>query len=256
VIVNDFGQGKAVFLNLEIASYAYDRLQPDSSTSLPELLEGVFGLAQIEPRVRVLDSDGKRLPGTEIVRFANGAYEHVAIFRNPQFDDGGWGCYPTSKAPGWAGEIDNALLEKQAAVTISWSSAMHTYDIRGRQEAGETTKQQAVLDPWSPLAFTRAPAPVPQFRAEAPDQIQAGTPLTVTLRDETSLPEETFRVVRLEFVTPEGRPYEFYARNVLLKSTPHTERFSLSYNDPKGRWRVHIRDVMTGRAQDVSFNLV
>jgi Beta-galactosidase trimerisation domain len=256
LIVNHFGQGKAVFLNLEIASYAYDRLQPHSPTSLPDLLEGVFGLAQIEPRVRVLGADGKRLPGTEIVCFANGAYEHVAIFRNPQFDDGGWGSYPTSKAPGWAGEIDNTLLESQAQVTISWPASMHTYDMRGRQEIGETTKHQAILDPWSPLTFTRAPMPVPQLRVQASEQVQPGTPLALTLTDESSLPEATFRVVRLEFVTPDGSPYDLYARNVLVRSTPHTERFFLSYNDPKGRWRVRVRDVMTGRIQDAAFNLV
>jgi hypothetical protein len=256
VIVNDAGQGKAVFLNLEITSYAYDRLQSDSPTSVPEIVQGVLGLARIEPRVRVLGSDGKRLPGTEIVRFANGAYEHVAIFRNPQFDDGGWENYPTSKAPGWAGEIDNTRLEKQAQITISWSASMHTYDIRGGREIGEVAKHEAVLDPWSPLCFSRAPVPVPQLRVQAPEQIQPGAPLAITLTDETPLPEATLRVVRLEFFTPEGRPYQLYGRNVLVKSTPYTERFFLSYNDPKGRWRVNVRDVMTGRVQDASFNLV
>ncbi|MGI8958443.1 MAG: beta-galactosidase trimerization domain-containing protein [Bryobacteraceae bacterium] len=64
VIVNDFGQGKAVFLNLEISSYAYERLQPHSSTSLLNLLEGVLGLAQIEPRVRVMDANGKPFAGS------------------------------------------------------------------------------------------------------------------------------------------------------------------------------------------------
>jgi hypothetical protein len=256
VVVNTFGQGKAVFLNLEISGYAYDRLQPDSLTNLPEIIEGVLGLAQIEPRVRVLGSDGKRLPGTEVVRFANGAYEHVAIFRNPQFDDGGWGSYPTCKAPGWAGEIDNAFFETPAPATINWSDSMHTYDVRARQEIGLTAKYQTVLDPWSPLVFSRTPAPVPQLRVETPEQLQAGNPLTMTLRDENPLPEATFRVLRLEFFTPDGRAYELYSRNVLVKSTPHTERFFFAHNDPKGRWQARVRDVMTGRPQDVPFKLV
>jgi hypothetical protein len=256
VVVNDFGQGKAVFLNLEVSGYAYDRLQPGSLTSLPEIVEGVLGLAQIEPHVRVLDADGKRLPGTEIVRFANGPYEHVAIFRNPQFDDGGWGSYPTSKAPGWAGEIDNTFLETPAQVTIHWSDLMCTYDVRARQEIGLTAKYQTVLDPWSPLVFSRTPAPVPRLHIDAPEQLQAGNPLTVTLRDESLLPEATFRVVRLEFFMPDGRAHELYSRNVLVRSTPHRERFFFAWNDLKGRWQMRIRDVMTGRAQDIPFKLV
>jgi len=89
------GQGKAVFLNVELASYPYHRLTPSLRTSLPEIMEQIFGLAGIEPQVRVLDATGNRLPGMEVVRFANRTYEHVAVFRNPQFDDGGWENSPT-----------------------------------------------------------------------------------------------------------------------------------------------------------------
>jgi Beta-galactosidase trimerisation domain len=255
LIVNDFGRGKAVFLNLEISSYAYDRLQPHSATSLPDLLEGVFGFAQIEPRVRVTDADGKRLPGTEIVRFANGPFEHVAIFRNPQFDDGGWGDYPTEKAGEWAGQISNTLLEEPAQVTVSWPGPMHTYDIRGRKDLGEAAKYEAVLQPWGPLTFTRAAQAVPKYLLDAPEQVEAGTPLTITLRDEGSLPEAAFRVLRLEFFTPAGQPYELYAQNVLVKSTPHNVMVPLAHNDPPGRWVLKTRDVMTGQLLERAFTV-
>jgi hypothetical protein len=255
VIVNNFEQGKAVFLNLEISSYAYERLQPHSSTSLPDLLDEILSVAQIERRVRVMDANGKRLPGTEVVRFANGAYEHVAIFRNPQFDDGGWGDYPTEKAGEWAGQISNALLEQPAQITVSWPGSMHTYDIRGRQDLGPTDKHQAILQPWGPLTFTRAPQAVPRYLIEAPEQVPAGTPFTITLRDEDALPEGTFRVVRLEFFTPAGQPYELYARNMLIKSMPYTTRVALAHNDPPGRWLLKVRDVITGHVLERAFLL-
>ncbi|MGI8958444.1 MAG: hypothetical protein ACR2IV_01520 [Bryobacteraceae bacterium] len=179
----------------------------------------------------------------------------MAILRNPQFDDGGWGDFPTETAREWAGAIDNTLLEEPAQITISWSGSMHTYDIRGRQEIGETAKHQAILQPWSPLTFTRSPQPVPQYRIDAPEQVQAGTPLAITLRDESSLPEGTFRVVRLEFLTPAGQSYELYTQNVLFKSTPHTATVSFAYNDPPGRWLLKTRDVMTGHVLERAFTL-
>ncbi|MGH9450497.1 MAG: beta-galactosidase trimerization domain-containing protein [Terriglobia bacterium] len=255
VIVNDFGRGKAAFLNVEISRYPYERLQSGSSPSLPEIIEQVVGLAQIEPQVRVLDSGGKRLPGTEIVRFANGACEHVAIFRNPQFSDGGWGDFPTLTAPGWAGVIDNSYLEQAAPVTVAWRGAMQTYDIRGGKDLGQTNKCEAVLDAWSPLVFTRAPQPAPKFVIEAPAQVQAGTPLRVTLKGNATVPEGAFRIFRLELVTPDGRPYELYARNVLAKSIPHTETIPLAHNDPPGHWLVKARDVMTGNVFQQGFTL-
>jgi len=255
IVVNDFGHGKAVFLNVELATYPYDRLTPGSTTSLPEIMEQVFALARMEPHVRVLDAAGQRLPGTEVVRFANGAYEHVAIFRNPQFDDGGWGNLPTQPEREWAGAIDNSLLEKEVQVTVAWSAAMATYDIRARRDLSAIDKIQMNLSPWSPLVLTRAPQPIPGLRVEPLAEADPSSPLIVTLRNESALPEGTFRIVRLEFVTPEGEPYELYARNVRVESTPHLERFHLAYTDPKGRWKINSHDLLTGRVEQTEFTL-
>jgi hypothetical protein len=255
IVVNDFGRGKAVFLNVETARYPYDRLQPNPATSLPSVVEQIFGLAHIEPQVRVLDSTGNRLPGTEVVRFQNGAYEHVAVFRNPQFDDGGWGGLPTLTEREWAGSIDNSLLEKDAPITLAWREAMPTYDLRGRRDLGQAAKVQLLLDAWSPLVLTRAPQPVPPLRVVTPAEVQAGSSLLVTLASDAPLPEGTSRVVRLEFLTPEGKAYDLYARNVRLESTAQQERFDLAYNDPLGRWQLNAYDLIPGRVVQTAFIL-
>jgi hypothetical protein len=253
IVVNDFGKGKAVFLNVETARYPYDRLQPSATTSLPSVVERIFSLAHIEPQVRVLDAAGNRPPGTEVVRFANGAFEHVAIFRNPQFDDGGWGDLPTKPERGWAGSIDNAYLEKDAQVTVAWASALPTYDMRGKRDLGETAKVQLLLDAWSPLVITRAPKAVPPLRMEVPEEVQPGNPLIIKMQSDALLPEGTFRVIHLEFTTPGGEPYDLYARNVRMKSPVRQERFDLAYNDPKGQWKVSAHDLITGRVAQTTF---
>jgi Beta-galactosidase trimerisation domain len=255
VIVNQFGSGRAVFLNLEVADYAYQRLQASLDTSLPELMEAVFGLAQISPRLRVLGPDGKRLPGTEAVFFANGACEHVAIFRNPQFDDGGWGSYPTLKERGWAGSIDNSLFEKEAQVSLEWSEARQTYDIRGRKDLGALKSHKAILNPMEPLVFTRSTQPLPKFGLGVPSQVKVGETLRVTFRDESPLPEGTSRVIRLDITDPSGKAYELYARNVLIHATPQQESIPIAFNDPKGRWHVQAHDIMTGQVEQASFDL-
>lgn len=255
IVVNDVGQGKAVFLNVELASYPYERLTRSSPTSLPEIMEQIFGLAHIEPRVSILDAEGRRLRGAEVVRFSNGTYEHVAVFRNPQLDDGGWGDLPTLAEREWAGPIDNSLLEQEVQVTLAWSAPMATYDIRRGRDLGIIDKIQMTLDPWSPLVLTRAPQPIPGLRVESPAEAQPGRPLIVTLQSESPLPERTFRVVRLEFVMPDGKPYDLYARNGLVESTPHMERFHLAYSDPKGRWKINSHDLITGRVGQTEFTL-
>ena len=149
IVVNDFGKGKAVFMNVETGRYPYERLATQRDTSLPEVVEQIFGLWRtFEPSVRVLDAAGNRLPGTEVVRFANGAVEHVAVFRNPQFDDGGWGDLPTMTEREWAGSIDNSLSGKRRpshAVMVLGPS--HLRCPRRRRDLGETAKVQLSSTP-------------------------------------------------------------------------------------------------------------
>jgi hypothetical protein len=85
--------------------------------------------------------------------------------------------------------------------------------------------------------------------------VGAGSPLLVTLASEAALPAETFRVVHLELVTPEGMPYDLYTRNVRFESTAHQERIDLAYNDPAGRWQLNAYDLMTGRVIQTAFTL-
>ena len=122
VVLNEVGAGQAIFLNLDLSDYAFERLNPHALPALPELMEGILGLAKIAAPIRVLGPDGKRLAGTEVVVFENGACQLVAIFRNPQLDDGGWGSYATKKSNwrDWTTNVDNAVFETEVQVTIDF----------------------------------------------------------------------------------------------------------------------------------------
>ena len=262
VIVNRYGSGRAIFLNLQIADYAYLRLKGNSVSSFPELMESVFALADVKPQVRVLGPDGTRLPGTEIVRFSNGGSEQVGIFRNPQTDDGGFGAYPKLLSdsnvpdidPNLSVNIDNSLLEKEEEVTIEWTGSGQTYDVRGRKDLGQTNTVKTKLDPWSALVFTRSQRPLPSLKVEVRGA-HAGAMAEVVLTGEGSLPDGTFRVVHLEFRTPAGESYELYARNVMLHSSPYVERIPFAVNDPKGNWKLSAHDLATGQVAEVPFEL-
>ena len=156
-------------------------------------------------------------------------------------------------APGWAGRIDNSFLEKEAEVAIEWKTSSQCYDVRTGRDLGVMLAHKTILSPWEPLVFTRSPQPVPKLRAEITPEVKAGAIAALTFTNESAVQDSMFRVVRLDFETPSGEIYELYARNLLLRSASHTERIPLACNDPKGRWRVHIRDIATGQSQEVSF---
>ena len=75
----------------------------------------------------------------------------------------------------------------------------------------------------------------------------------VTIASDTALPEGTFRVIHLEFATPDGVTCDVYTRNVRVESATHHERFDLAFNDPSGRWQLNAHDLLTGRAVQTAF---
>lgn len=261
VIVNRVGSGQAIYLNMEIADYAYLRLKGSGNTSLPELVESVLAAASVKPRIRVQGADGKRLPGTEIVRYFNGNCEQVAIFRNPQFDSGGWGAYPKLMASGSTpvldpqlGRVDNSLLEQETEITIEWPLERQTYDVRARKDLGKLRTQKATLNPFEPLVFTRSTQPLPGLKVSVADA-RAGEMVEVAIAGTGDLPEGAFRVVHLEFKAPSGKVYELYSRNVLARVFPHQERVPFAFNDPKGKWKVTAHDLISGQVVETTFDL-
>ena len=125
---------------------------------------------------------------------------------------------------------------------------------RGR-DLGETAKVQLLLDAWSPLVITRVPQAVPPLRVEVVAEVPAGNPLIVHLQSDALLPEETCRVIRLEFTTPGAEPYDLYARNVKSESAGHQERIDFAYNDPQGLWKLAAHDLLTCPVMQTLFTL-
>ena len=205
--------------------------------------------------MRLLGADGKRLPGAEVVVFENGACEHIAVFRNPQFDVEGLGDHPPIKRGDSGEDVDNSFLETPAQVSLEWPSALPTYDVRRREDLGAIQTYKTTLDPWWPLILTRSPQRLPRLRLGIPATLPAGSHLEVELVNEAPLPTATLRVVRLELDGPDGHPYELYSRNALLTSSSHVETVPLAHNDEKGRWRIRAHDLATGQVIAASFSV-
>jgi hypothetical protein len=127
--------------------------------------------------------------------------------------------------------------------------------MRGGRDLGTIQSHKATLSPWDPVILTLSMQPIAKPEVKVAPQVKGGTQLEVMLTTE-ALPGQNFRVVRLEVETPSGQTYQLYERNLLLNGSSHTERIPLAENDPKGRWRVSIRDVMTGQSQNASFEVV
>jgi hypothetical protein len=82
---------------------------------------------------------------------------------------------------------------------------------------------------------------------------KAGSVVDLTLTSNESQLEGTVRVVRFEFVKPDGGSCELYAKNVMVQTLPHSTQIPIAFNDPVGSWNVHARDLMSGQMLQASF---
>ena len=130
-------------MNLEIADYAFLRLKGDAVSSLPELVESVFALADVKQEVRVLGAEASGCREQKLSAFQWRVRTDRGV---PQSADRRWRIWRVSKLladsnvpdidPNLSVNIDNSLLEKEEEVTIEWAASGQTYDVRARKDLG------------------------------------------------------------------------------------------------------------------------
>jgi len=61
--------------------------------------------------------------------------------------------------------------------------------------------------------------------------------------------------VRLEVVGPDGKPRPFYAANLFTENGKAEGVVRFALNDPKGRWRIRAREIVSGLTGEATVTL-
>lgn len=218
-IVRPLGKGRAVLLNI-----AASGLPKPGSADTPEGTDRFFRelLEQsgVRAAVRVRTEAGGRLPNVEVVRWANGGLEIVALFRQE-------------------GKPEPALVELTAPQS-RW-----VYDLRNRKVTGPVT--QFV----TPVIPNRATFVVLASQAVPPPQlvptrttVHRGEVLQATL----AVPNAEGRhALRLRVRTGD-RPLPWFDQTVIAGPQPKPIVVPIAHNDPAGRYEITATDVFTATA--------
>lgn len=185
--------------------------------------------AGVRAKYRVVLKDETGAVGCEVFDFANGEARYLGLLRGREY---------LSKA------TENHTPDP---VTVRLPGAYHVYSIRegrylGQQKVIETTLEPAVarlfaLFPWKVEAVG-----VAKIRRE----YRCGEKVECEISVRTSPAVKAPHVFRLEVLSPKGKAYREYSRNVYCAEGKGTASFRLALNDPAGSWRVVVRDVATG----------
>jgi len=136
------GNGRAVYLNLDISPYAALRLRPGAEgAAVRELVAGLLPDG-VKPWARVLASGtADPAPACEVHRLQAAEGVLLAVMRNPQFQ-------MSEELRAYGG---NEALETPLRVEIRLAAPFAVRDARSGEEHGTTDRLEATLSPWEPL---------------------------------------------------------------------------------------------------------
>lgn len=145
IVINKYGKGIAVYLNLDIRDYGKLRLSPPKGKSFRELTRQLLKMAGLEAPIKIVNADtAQEVACVEIWRYKTEDAEYIALIRNPEFraNELRQVGYPTNEA-----------LEKAERVHITFSQKARIREIITGQDFGMASQVTAILKPWSLLIF-------------------------------------------------------------------------------------------------------
>ncbi|MEK7395390.1 MAG: alpha-amylase family protein [Candidatus Poribacteria bacterium] len=142
IIENHTGNGRTVYLNIDMLNYGKYRLSPPKGNSYLECFRNILQSSGIQAEVKVLKMDDQPAECVEIWRYQGDDANYVAIMRNAELD---------VDSLGHAGDHDNTKIEKNEKVQIIFNHKAQLKDIINDKVYGVTDRITMELNPWKPI---------------------------------------------------------------------------------------------------------
>jgi hypothetical protein len=223
-LTNRFGRGRAVLLNLAMATYpalSGEGTPETAATTLRSLLAE----SKVAPALELLNAKGERLRNVEITRWTNGPVQIVSVFRHQ-------------------GQPEPAKL--------SLPQGMHVYDLKNHKDLG---KQQAIsltITPYRAMFFALSPDSLRPVSLEAAPTAAPGSVQRVKL---TSALPQGQQAVKITLKLPDGSLADWVDPVVLVDKQGATVDVPVAFNDPQGTWTVQATDLYTGKTISARFSV-
>ncbi len=225
MLVNSFGQGKAVLLNMAMGSYP--GLSSDTTPeAAAEAVRGLFALADVRPAVVLRNGDGQRLRNVEVTRWRNGDIELVSVFRQ-------------------RGVAEEAQLELHGGQRL--------FDIKDRRDLGHKRSYQVQITPYRARFYAASVQPIAGVTVTA-DKSTVAPGEVAQVR--VSFPKaDGTRAAYLRVKQPNGQSAEWLEQVVVAGSEPVSVQLPMAYNDPEGTWTISADELCSDRSGGCRLNV-
>ena len=255
VIVNDFGEGKAVLFNFAISDYILNKLMygsnslirfvdDEAATKTAKFVRGVFERCRLTPAVTMTP----QTPGCHLYRFTSGDVTLMGLLQEAAPFLPGVGAKPRAQLE----QIDQRTSE----VTLVFGETRHVYDVLAGKYLGDMNSVDRTVSPTIPHLLVTLPYKVEAVSVEpADDTLSQGEELSFDATVETDGTEPGLHVLRIELTDPDGETAGMYTQKVKAEGGKYAGSIALSFNEKPGDWKLTARDVATGVAGTTTFQV-
>jgi hypothetical protein len=233
LILNDFGNGQALLLNMiETQYYRYPYADALKMT------RAVLEMAGITPPVTVTDATSSLRWGYQISRHQDGANQYVGVYR-------------LSNTP--AGYSDESVVKLPAKA--------HVYLAGGVLDAsqgvlqtpvyrGETSEPKVTLKGAGSVLLAVLPYEIRGFTVDSPASVERGQDAVITAGIKSAGAKPGRHVAHVAVTDPTGLRHALYCGNFEVKDGKGEFAIPFSLNDQAGRWRITVREAVTGWTEE------
>ncbi|MFH0964572.1 MAG: alpha-amylase family protein [Planctomycetota bacterium] len=260
VIVNDYGAGKGILLNMRLVDYVRSPRDSiarfsdeESARKTKTLITELLKLSSIRCEIAL----APYVPGCHVHRFQSADARLIGLDWVAQpFLPGAPVLEPFDPEKG----KENARTLAQVAarkreVRLDLPKEAHVYDVLSGTYLGLSGSVARTVSPSAPQLLAAFPYKVDSLEMKlASEALQPGERLTVEMTLTTDGAVKPVRhVFRVEFADPSGNPVGCYALNLTAEAGRAECVLPLALNELAGKWTISARDVATGTRAQASF---
>ncbi len=205
---------------------------------------GALIAKQVTPAWRLAGEDGTAATGVEMHRFRNGGVTLIGLLSNPQMRVNELGP-PDFRS--------NERFEKARKVRLAFPRELHVYDVRAGRDLGRSKEWSGMIDPYEPTLLALMEKAAPALRLAAPARVSRGSTAEVAATIAGTAAARA--VLNVEVADPSGKAIDYYSGNLLALNGKASRGIPFAVNDPAGKWRVTVRDAITGQRQSAEIEV-
>jgi len=224
-VINRTGKGATVLMNFLETHYSR---YPEGRQRV--FMRALLDLAKIERPMQVVSETGAQLYQYDLTRFTDGENLYVGVYRMT---------------------ISSALNPDEVIVRLPKSG--HLYEVKSEKYLGKGKEARVNLPAAGSALIAILPYKIEGVSVKA-SSARAGEQVRIAASVKASA-RPGRHVLHLEIYDPEGNLYRAYTSNAVAQNGKWEGYIPTALNDLPGRWKVKVKEVVSGLSAQTEFRL-